>query len=68
MEHTERLTPKEAAKWLRVSPVTVYRLLHDGTIPFRKVGRAYRISLPDLEAHGVHPRVVQERLGHSTIA
>ena len=37
------LTPHEMAARLRVSPMTVYRLIHAGEIRAKRVGRAFRI-------------------------
>ena len=56
---------REGRVWLRVSPVTVYRLVHDGTIPFQTVGRAYRIKLTDLEDHVAAHRIERGTIGQS---
>ena len=51
MADHELLTPEEAARYLRVNPQTVYRLLRGGRCPGVKVGRQWRIRKADLEAH-----------------
>jgi excisionase family DNA binding protein len=38
------LTVDEVAVYLRVSGMTVYRLLHQGKLPHIRVGRSFRIS------------------------
>lgn len=43
------LTVPEVAGRLRVSRMTVYRLVHDGTIPSIRVGRGFRINPIDLD-------------------
>lgn len=40
---TDLLTVAELAKSLRVSTMTVYRLVHSGTIESVRFGRSYRI-------------------------
>ena len=45
----EILTVKEVAKYLRVTPDTVYRLSKRGTIPASKVGRHIRFKREDIE-------------------
>jgi excisionase family DNA binding protein len=47
----ELLTPDEAARYLRVNPQTVYRLLRGGRCPGVKIGRQWRIRKTDLDAH-----------------
>lgn len=53
------LTPTEAAQRLRVSKMTVYRLIHGGHLPAVQIGKAFRIRERDLvaylEAATVHP-------------
>ena len=44
----ELLTPHEAARLLRVSQSTVYRLLARGSIPAARVGGQWRIDSADL--------------------
>jgi excisionase family DNA binding protein len=49
-EPNEFLTPTEAAARLRVSKMTVYRLIHGGHLPAIQVGKAFRIRERDLAA------------------
>lgn len=37
------LTVAEVASALRVSKMTVYRLVHNGTLPAVKIGRSFRV-------------------------
>lgn len=43
------LTAREAAAYLKVSPVTIYRLAPKGRIPCRKVGGQYRFTRTALD-------------------
>lgn len=45
------LTAIEAARLLRVSKMTVYRLIHDGEIPALRIGRSFRIPKSELQAY-----------------
>lgn len=45
------LTAAEVAEDLRVSTMTVYRLIRRGELPAVRVGRNYRVRLHDLEAY-----------------
>ena len=45
------LTVAEVADHMRVSNMTVYRLIKGGTIPAIRVGKNYRIRQRDLEAY-----------------
>lgn len=38
------LTVAEVAAIMRVSKMTVYRMIHSGTLPAIRVGRAFRVS------------------------
>jgi len=49
-DHADVLTADEAAKYLRVSLKTLYRLVAAGQIPGQKVGRAWRFRRDDLVA------------------
>lgn len=51
------LTVPEAARYLRLSVSTVYRLLHRGVLPGVKVGNSWRIPLDALSdyLHGGRP-------------
>jgi len=44
------LTAAEVAEALRVSTMTVYRLIRRGELPAVRVGRNYRVRERDLEA------------------
>jgi len=41
------LTVAEVAKAARVSPMTIYRLIHSGELPAVRVGRSYRVHEHD---------------------
>ncbi|MCL2090318.1 MAG: excisionase family DNA-binding protein [Micrococcales bacterium] len=41
----------EVANLMRVSKMTVYRLLHSGELPGLRVGRSFRVSDAALEAY-----------------
>jgi excisionase family DNA binding protein len=45
------LTVAEVAEALRVSSMTIYRLIKAGDLPALRVGKNYRIRLQDLEAY-----------------
>jgi excisionase family DNA binding protein len=49
-ESTDVLTADEAAKYLRVSLKTLYRLVAAGKVPGQKVGRSWRFRKTDLVA------------------
>ncbi|OFI57912.1 excisionase [Corynebacterium diphtheriae] len=49
------LTVAEVAEIMRVSKMTVYRLVHSGELPAVRVGRSFR----------VHEKAVNEYLGSS---
>lgn len=49
------LTVAEVAELMRVSKMTVYRLVHSGELPAVRVGRSFR----------VHEQAVEEYLGAS---
>ncbi len=51
------LTAQEVAAMMRVSKMTVYRLIHSGSLPAIQVGRSFRV--PDT--------AVQEYLRRSTV-
>jgi len=42
------LTVAETADYLRVNRETVYRLVQSGRLPASKIGRLWRIQMPDL--------------------
>lgn len=45
------LTAAEVADTLRVSTMTVYRLIRSGELPAVRVGRNYRVRERDLDAY-----------------
>jgi excisionase family DNA binding protein len=45
------LTAGEVADRLRVSTMTIYRLIRRGELPAVRVGRNYRVRASDLEAY-----------------
>jgi excisionase family DNA binding protein len=45
------LTVREVADALRVSTMTVYRLIKDGQLPSTRVGKGYRIRERDLDRY-----------------
>lgn len=51
------LTAAEVAGRLRVSTMTVYRLIRSGELPAVRVGRNYRVQAEDLETYLDEQRV-----------
>ncbi|MDP9021254.1 MAG: helix-turn-helix domain-containing protein [Actinomycetota bacterium] len=47
----ELLTVSEVADLLRVSTMTVYRLIRSGELPAVRVGRNYRVRRGELESY-----------------
>lgn len=45
----EVMSPKEAAKYLGISKVTLYKLLKNGEIPGRRLGYQWRMSKAALD-------------------
>ena len=45
------LTAAEVADQLRVSTMTIYRLIRSGELPAVRVGRNYRVRAGDLDAY-----------------
>ncbi|GAB2757566.1 helix-turn-helix domain-containing protein [Salinifilum aidingensis] len=45
------LTVAEVAKVMRVSKMTVYRLVHAGELPAARVGRSFRVAEKDVHAY-----------------
>lgn len=45
------LTPAEVAEMLRVSPMTVYRLIKAGEIRAARIGKSYRLREQDVDAY-----------------
>ena len=48
---TRFLTVGEVAVWLRVSTMTVYRLINAGQLPAVRVGRSVRLRQPDVDRY-----------------
>lgn len=51
-------TAAEVAERLRVSTMTIYRLIRSGELPAVRIGRNYRVRQEDLEAY-LEDQVVQ---------
>lgn len=51
MNNIDLLTPTEVAAVLRVSKMTVYRMIHNGTLASLQVGRSFRIHRQSLEEY-----------------
>lgn len=49
------LTPAEVAEQLRVSAMTVYRLIKAGELPAARIGKSYRIREDDVDTY-LHDR------------
>lgn len=45
------LTIAEVASMMRVSKMTVYRLVHNGDLPAVRVGRSFRVTERDVNAY-----------------
>ena len=45
------LTVAEVAALMRVSKMTVYRLVHNGELPAVRVGRSFRVKEDDVHAY-----------------
>lgn len=51
-EHASRLlTVGEVAATLRVSTMTVYRLINAGELPAARIGRSFRVQVEDLDRY-----------------
>ena len=48
------LTVSEVASSLRVSNMTVYRLINGGDLPAARIGRSFRVRTEDLEHYLAH--------------
>lgn len=59
------LTVAEVAEMMRLSRMTVYRLVHGGELPAVRVGRSFRVPQDALEAYlaasSVDPGELDER-------
>lgn len=58
------LTVAEVAEVMRVSKMTVYRLVHSGTMPAVRFGRSYRVPENAVEQY-LKGAVVEGHDGHS---
>ncbi len=45
------LTVAEVAATMRVSKMTVYRLVHNGDLPALRVGRSFRVTEKDVDEY-----------------
>lgn len=45
------LTVAEVASLMRVSKMTVYRLVHSGELPAVRVGRSFRVQAKDVDGY-----------------
>ena len=45
----EILTVEQAAEYLQIHKVTVYKYIHSGLLPAAKLGKVYRIYRKDVE-------------------
>ena len=45
------LTVAEVAAMMRVSKMTVYRLVHNGDLPAVRVGRSFRVTEDDVDEY-----------------
>jgi len=45
------LTVAEVATTIRVSNMTVYRLIHNGELPAIRVGRSFRVAEEDVDTY-----------------
>lgn len=45
------LTIAEVAAMMRVSKMTVYRIVHSGELPATRVGRSFRVKESDVDAY-----------------
>jgi excisionase family DNA binding protein len=51
MDQERLVTPAEVAERLRVSTMTVYRLIQAGELPAAKIGRSYRLRSQDVDTY-----------------
>lgn len=56
------LTVAEVAETMRVSRMTVYRLVHGGELPAVRVGRSFRVPQDALDAYLEASSVDRDRL------
>lgn len=51
MSDVKFLTIAEVASMMRVSKMTVYRLVHGGELPAVRVGRSFRVTETDVDEY-----------------
>jgi excisionase family DNA binding protein len=51
MSEVKFLTIAEVAAMMRVSKMTVYRLVHSGELPAVRVGRSFRVTENDVDEY-----------------
>ena len=51
MSEARFLTIAEVAATMRVSKMTVYRLVHNGELPALRVGRSFRVTEEDVNEY-----------------
>lgn len=51
MSQTKFLTIAEVAARMRVSKMTVYRMVHNGELPALRVGRSFRVDEEDVNEY-----------------
>lgn len=51
MSQTQFLTIAEVAAKMRVSKMTVYRMVHSGELPALRVGRSFRVTEEDVNEY-----------------
>jgi len=56
------LTVAEVADVMRVSKMTVYRLVHSGEMPAVRVGHSFRVPQDALEQYLATPSIERDRL------
>ncbi len=56
------LTVAEVAEVMRVSKMTVYRLVHSGDMPAVRVGRSFRVPQDALDAYLATSYIESDRL------
>ncbi len=65
---TRFLTVVEVADVMRVSKMTVYRLLHSGELPAVRVGRSFRVPQDALDHYLRTARVEPEQQDHGRLS
>jgi excisionase family DNA binding protein len=57
---------QEAARYLGITPRTLYRFINDGALPAFKMGRVIRLKQSDLDAFVESARIAPGSLEHLT--